>query len=92
MSKHTKGPWTMTANFHQNGDIVVSDQAKEHEGTSIARIANFNYWDEAEANAHLIAAAPEMYDLLELLEFEGSLHKRHLEMVRYVLDKAKGKS
>ena len=63
--KHTNGPWMPTANFHQNGMIVVADNAKEHEGTAIASIPNFRCYEDAEANATLIAAAP---DLLEALE------------------------
>lgn len=53
MSKHTPGPWRLNRRFCFN----VEDQ----NGRTIARI-NFDHetYDEAMANARLIAAAPDL--------------------------------
>jgi len=58
MSKHTPGPWRLNRRFCFN----VEDQ----NGRTIARI-NWDHetYDEAMANARLIAAAPELLDKCE---------------------------
>lgn len=68
--KHTKGPWRVS----KNGEInyILADSPYES-GRSffIADIQNIadgknnaKLLPQAEANAHLIAAAPDMYELL----------------------------
>ena len=64
MSNHTPGPWTF------KGRTVRGPHPRDPEGRT--RIVANAIWDrgtyvgEAEANAHLIAAAPELLDVLEL--------------------------
>lgn len=53
--KHTPGPWEVSKGFHKNR-IADSDDA------AIGYALGSN--DEAEANARLIAAAPEMLEAL----------------------------
>ena len=63
MSNHTPGPW-----------IVAEDQVGDDDGNVIADVTLYNEWNTTEgivtkempweANARLIAAAPEMYDAL----------------------------
>lgn len=62
MSKHTAGPWHVV-----EGDEWTSDIATGEPNTMLVRtVASVNNRrDEAKANKHLIAAAP---DLLEALE------------------------
>lgn len=66
MSKHTPGPWTVDAHdptcVARNEMLILrcfKSAAHSHNGTCKDL--------DAEANARLIAAAPEMLDLLEVL-------------------------
>ena len=62
--KHTPGPW-----------IVAEDQVGDDDGNTIADVTLFNEWNTTEgivtkempweANARLIAAAPELLEILE---------------------------
>jgi hypothetical protein len=69
MSKHTQGPWKYRLN---NSAVAfrVTD-VRERLVTSISWNSvsdeHFPPRDEAEANAHLIAAAPELLEALETL-------------------------
>jgi selenophosphate synthetase-related protein len=58
---HTPGPWDVYAGKMKNGDRIINDG----EGTPVAYAADYNEYakdDQVDANARLIAAAP---DLLE---------------------------
>ena len=58
MTKFTSAPWTISGLI--NKDIVGGD------GEVVCRVAvPFNDTDQRDANAHLIAAAPDMYEALE---------------------------
>ena len=64
--KHTPGPW-----------IVAEDQVGDDDGNVIADVTRYNEWNTTEgivtkempweANAHLIAAAPELLEALKEL-------------------------
>jgi hypothetical protein len=66
MSTYTPGPW-----------MVVEDQVGDDDGNVIADVTQFNQWNTTEgmvtehmpweANAKLIAAAPELLDALRVL-------------------------
>jgi hypothetical protein len=58
MSKHTPGPWTAE---HGSDDYFY---VATEDGVSFPR-------DEQKANAHLIAAAPEMLEALKLVRESG---------------------
>ena len=64
MSKHTSGPWKA---YVGNGRVRVSD---EHGLAAIAEC-----FQDAEANARLIAAAPDLFEVarLSLLEIDKLL-------------------
>ena len=62
---HTKGPWELILNYDNNlkGSIKGRHTIKDSDGWNIARI-----WESApnaEANARLIAAAPDMLEALQ---------------------------
>lgn len=63
MSKHTKGPWIQNSFDIQDGirfsEIVLPDNSMR-----IARV-DFNPRTDSEANAKLIAAAPELLEALQ---------------------------
>lgn len=70
MSKHTPGPWTSRP-FGDSFAVMVSDKRVAY------CYGAFADWDKetAEANAHLIAAAPELLEALkEMCEMHGGIH------------------
>jgi len=95
MSGHTKGPWLLTprkwfdavGNIVQDGqyDISVnSADIKDDDYYRIATVNNFADSPENKANARLIAAAPELFqvcvEMLELSEnWPGIAHSEDLK-------------
>lgn len=80
MSKHTPGPWGFTVQKNNSFDLFAS-------GAVIAcgiRMRNL------EADARLIAAAPEMYAALEQIERMGYADFGDRLMVEAALKKARG--
>lgn len=68
----TKGPWAVRP--FANGEFYPVRVTSNHGGNSVAAIDNQSFgtnsrlgWDreKQQANAHLIAAAPEMFEALE---------------------------
>ena len=91
MSNHTPGPWTF------NGRTVRGPHPKDPEGrTRIVAEAIWDrgtYVDDAEANARLIAAAPELLEALEALVLDESkeyIPTRLWDAARAAIAKAKG--
>ena len=82
MSKYTNGPWEVART--DAGIIVRTESAKKtrYGASRYAAIGGFDRSDpeqlaEALANAHLIAAAPE---LLEALKMLVSIYKEHVSI------------
>ena len=66
MSKHTPGPWHLDVLAHTLTDTGDYDNRWIVRGNNRERIADmFEEGDQADANAQLIAAAPEMLDALK---------------------------
>src|SRR5262245_59246736 len=59
MSKHTSGPWHAVPFLVGSGMTV-----KDGTGHSVVTTASFRPWEETEANARLIAAAPDLLSAL----------------------------
>jgi hypothetical protein len=85
---HTPGPWASdpTVSFHDRPDLpCVVD---EH------RLIVAQCWDdghsedECEANARLIAAAPELYEALRMCLLNGNLEEQERDMGLAALAKA----
>lgn len=79
MAEHTPGPWRTKAEQYRWADnyarLVFGPDAND--GTPVAAACDLNRTDrdaEVEANARLIAVAPEMYALLDRL---------HADLARY---------
>jgi hypothetical protein len=104
-TKHTPGPWRMWSDTEENEVYgrVIGIQIHAGPNTSIGSIhglrsADGDVRDQAFANANLIAAAPELLDVLEnlvaLTEIRPKLHeyKAALDEARAVIAKAKGET
>lgn len=61
-AKHTPGPWR--ARFDEVIDVVASDSGRVAIATNLSLHARRDT-NEVEANAHLIAAAPELLDAID---------------------------
>lgn len=98
-NKHTPGPWT---NNGYSAKDFVFDVATEDNKKLIAKVSIFSgepETKEAQANAALIAAAPEMFEALEkinqsLLEKHkgNENHTYELLLISDALEKARGES
>ena len=97
MSKHTPKPWLAGAimgrdeNAHKPGVIDIT-----YHGRTIATITpgtmSGDSLMEAEANALLIEAAPDMLEALKNLENDdGSIPQHAWKMVKAAIAKAEGK-
>ena len=87
-TKHTPGPW-----YHEGTPQPVIASESDPKGRDIALVRLWD-GDEAEANAHLIAAAPEMLEALEAVVANcGHLNweqEKALIDARAAIAKAKG--
>jgi hypothetical protein len=69
MPEHTPGPWTIDLDYDRDGHHGINSEARMWKAVAecsantlgAAKVSQ----DEAEANAHLIAAAPELLEALE---------------------------
>ena len=80
MSKHTPGPWE----YLGHSWVQTADDKK-------TPIANFNFFAATEANARLIAAAPELLEALQdMVSDHASLSAATLAFARAAIAKATG--
>lgn len=85
MSKFTKGPW------HTNGAFIGGPLSSE--GDDIVSSLRYRGDEETNANAHLIAAAPEMYEALNnIINDCSGFMDEYLEPAIEALAKARGES
>jgi hypothetical protein len=100
---HTKGPWEATGTKALGLREVVAPNADFSEGHLVAVVEHYFYRDgkrtklpreQVEANARLIAAAPDLlFVLRELLDYEQSpAAAGAVEMAKAAILKAEGKS
>ena len=76
MSTHTPGPWLVQAGDEWADGIVTLEGHNENGTPMYWTVASYNRRrDEADANARLIAAAPELLEALQALiaEYEPNL-------------------
>ena len=65
MSEFTKGKWQVVHGAGTDEFDVISEDAPLHNHICVLFGYPTSRWDEQKANARLIAAAPEMYELLK---------------------------
>jgi hypothetical protein len=85
---HTKGPW------RRYGSVVFTD-AFPYSNNKTNKICDIEIKDAPDqefiANANLIAAAPEMLEILESIENDdGSIPPGFWKLIKDVIKKAKG--
>jgi hypothetical protein len=95
-AKHTKGPWSVRCNYFSRWEILYSGGVlagiSKHDDPASPPPVN-----ETEANARLIAAAPELLEALteviaDLQFSEVEQHANLVTMARAALAKATGES
>lgn len=67
-ARHTPGPWRIDREEFNDGDrkqIPLVSHGVGREGYGIADVRHWSGHEENWANAHLIAAAPELYEALK---------------------------
>ena len=102
--KHTEGQWVVQNPYHKTGVRVSKKITKGSAGkiyyqyASIADITEGEFGGEQEANANLIALAPEMFDALNNIlnyfsEYEDDYNEKLecFENARKVIDRAEEK-
>ena len=98
--KHTEGQWVVQNPHYKTGVRVSKKITKGSAGkihyqyASIADITKGEYDGEQDANAKLIALAPEMLDVLKKLEDVFDRMRwgktKYLDMIQKVIAKAEG--
>lgn len=76
MAEHTKGPWRLWISSDARPHSVVGPAGFRPDGASVARIVDVSHYGstnalyapEQEANARLIASAPELLEALVVAE------------------------
>lgn len=92
-SKHTPGPWRVYCDpcHYDTASDVKSDC-----GQFFASVGGKSGWQEQEANARLIAAAPDLLEALEAIvhTWDGPAYKHfmrdNIDLAKRAIAKAKG--
>ncbi|CAM0014510.1 hypothetical protein VPHK367G1_0075 [Vibrio phage K367 g1] len=83
-AKFAKGPWVV-----KDGVVVCTNRSDSYTRVAYAYSGHaIPYTEEVLNNAHLIAAAPEMYELLEFISENPS--ETNVIEIRKLLAKARG--
>lgn len=96
MEKFTKGEWSINKDSCWVDNSWSIDMAEHHCAATVVTCfeggeSNAEERARLEANAHLIAAAPEMYDLLSTIENDSNQVPEWLwEKIQKTLAKARG--
>lgn len=94
MSKFTKGPWLINLNCYNlvEGYLDEYPSIVNSEDFTVCQICDLDI-DESLADAHLIAAAPEMYEALNnIINDCSGFMDEYLEPAIEALAKARGES
>lgn len=97
--KWTPGPWVYRPHKYDDWGLVRGSDDYPVASASICRATEEekdncrrDHRDPAEANAHLIAAAPDLYEALEYLLNNADLTRGDKIVAREALAKARGES
>jgi len=93
-TQHTEGPWISNGYIYPSRDSTVFDWCgsvtRKQGGVVFIHQSGARPHTEAEANMRLIAAAPEMLEVLERLLENGIASLSHEADVEMVIEKARG--
>jgi len=93
-AQHTPGPWISNGYIYPSRESSVFDWCgsvtRAQGGVVFVHQSGARDHKEAEANMRLIAAAPEMLEVLENLLENGIASLSHEADVEMVIEKAKG--
>ena len=94
-AKHTPGPWKAVRDEQRNPHYAWNVEGAQGIVPTIARLSMIDAGAQIEPNAHLIAAAPAMYEALQatLAYFMRSKqsHAPEVQAIRTALAQAEGK-
>ncbi len=95
MTQHTPGPWTIEQFAHPYGkteDRTITSYTRTGNPLRIGRAYNVMGPNETDANARLIAAAPDMLEALRnFTEGRKIAYTAALEIARAAIAKAEGR-
>ena len=83
--KFTPAPWRFNAH-----DGSITDCTKAENEIATAQLDDWHILGRGYANAHLIAAAPEMYAALESILMEWNLEPSDMDWIEKLLAEARG--
>lgn len=98
MGKHTPGPWECSAGYGNHG-LALTGPHGESLGHVRAFVASGDYarglpimqkWSEGQANARLIAAAPELVAALEIIADGNTDPDRMVQIAAEAVAKVRG--
>ena len=95
-TKHTPGPWKYAPHLCSDGyRVFVPHEADNDQHDAIADLETWQTPEQTEANARLIAAAPDLLQAVKLLQVrvfmaEGSENEEY-RMATAAIQKAEGK-
>ena len=98
-SKFTPGHWGLDAGFESSKPGDFDEYWQVHDGADAIACSANCYAENREANAHLIAAAPDLYEaiksclnFMENTESELGISLESADQARAALNKARGES
>lgn len=98
VAQHTPGPWRVHVDEHRGGPFIMAVPAPGLNEYSVARTYDIPYKGAREANARLIAAAPELLAAARAVweRYEQAAEKRWafdpgLEQLGIAIAKAEGR-
>jgi hypothetical protein len=93
-TKHTSGPWTIECGKNYSNEIVGKSKTGKDwvlARTTAAKVGR----DQDDANARLIAAAPDLLEALKTLATQAESHGAegiYWDKARAAIDKAEGRA
>ncbi len=90
-TKFTPGPWSIFGPLSDKHEPAYRVSAERTLSLTVSPCHDGFVQGENKANAHLIAAAPELYEALELLlSAQGKIEEKAIKMAQVALAKARG--
>ena len=91
MSKHTPGPWAVVGNMTKYVEARLVGRLIQEVAACGPTMADEGYGQHQEANARLIAAAPDLLDALKRCKFDSlNMTLEDREFCRAAISKATG--